>query len=101
MSEDEITKLKLMICHLDLSVETKEKLYNQAHKIRNQLQQKENIIKEVRKKTKENQEYLESAKEMYLEQDDELLKTHTVQLINNNLSQNDDILEILDKENKK
>lgn len=66
-------------------------------KVLDYIQQKENIIKEVRKKTKENQEYLESAKEMYLEQDDELLKIHTVQLINNNLSQNDDILEILDK----
>lgn len=54
MSEDEISNLKLMICHLDLSVETKEKLYNQAHKIRNQLQQKENIIKEVREYIKKS-----------------------------------------------
>ena len=57
MNEDEITKLKLMICYLDLSVKTKEKLYNQAHKIRKQLQQKENVIKEVREKIKDKEPF--------------------------------------------
>lgn len=80
MSEDEISNLELMICNLDLSVETKEKLYNQAHKIRNQLQQKENIIKEVR-------EYINKAINEgydYQEKDNLLFES----------------LEILDKENK-
>ena len=60
MSEDEISNLKLIICNLDLSVVTKEKLYNQAHKIRNQLQQKENIIKEVREHIEKTIEYEKS-----------------------------------------
>lgn len=76
MSEDEISNLKLMICNLDLSVETKEKLYNQAHKIRNQLQQKENIIKEVR-------EYIENG---YLSDGEKV-----------NILAQQELLEILDK----
>ena len=82
MNEDEITNLKLLICHLDLSVETKEKLYNQAHKIRNQLEQKENIIKEVR-------EYIETHWAMTEEQQVYLYE----------LDDRKELLEILDKAN--
>ncbi len=79
-------------------LENNRTLKEKNKELKEEIERLNNIIKEVREKTKENQEYLESAKEMYLEQDDELLKIHTVQLINNNLSQNDDILEILDKD---
>ena len=72
-------------------------LYDDVRSLRHQLQQKENIIKEVREKIKENQEYLENAKEMYINQNNEILKTHTLQLINNSLVQNDKLLKILDK----
>lgn len=45
---DEIINLKVMVANLDLSINSKEKLYNQISKISYLTQQKENIIKEVR-----------------------------------------------------
>ena len=45
---DEIINLKVMIANLDLSTNSKEKLYNQISKISYLTQKKENIIKEVR-----------------------------------------------------
>lgn len=57
-----------------------------------------NIIKKVREKLKEDNKYLENVKEMYIKQNNEILKTHTLQLINNSLVKNDELLEILDKE---
>lgn len=83
--DDEITNLKLMICNLDLSVGTKEKLYNQVHKIRNKLEQKENIIKEVR-------EYIEQCQLGVDSRDRPVMLKY--------LEEGRNLLEILDKENK-
>ena len=47
MSEEEIVNLKVMVSNLDLSIDSKEKLYNQISKISFLLQQKENIIKDI------------------------------------------------------
>ena len=98
MNEDEITKLKLMICHLDLSVETKEKLYNQAHKIRNQLQQKEIIIEGL-DNTIENLEEVIKQKENIIKEVREYIDKNAFHSKNQNEQELYDIalLEILDK----
>lgn len=56
-------------------------------------------LKQIEKETKENNEYLEFAKEMYVECDNEDVKIHTIQLINNNLVQNDKLLDIVGGKN--
>ena len=83
MSEEEILNLKVMVSNLDLSINSQEKLFNQINKISLLLQQKENIIKEVREYIEEN------IKGNYFKRyDDDIYKAC------------DDILEIIDKENK-
>lgn len=73
-------------------------LQNWSHlQLAREYERLENIIKDVREKLKEDNKYLENAKEMYINQNNEILKTHTLQLINNSLVQNDKLLKILDK----
>lgn len=62
-----------------------------------QIEKYNNIIDKIRNKIKEDNEYLENAKEMYSEHDDELVKVATLQLINNNLVQNLELMMILEK----
>lgn len=56
-------------------------------------------LKQIEKETKENNKYLELAKDMYVECDNEDVKIHTIQLINNNLVQNDKLLGIVGGKN--
>lgn len=72
-------------------------LYEEYQKIEQQLDKYKNVIDKIKEKIKEDNEYLENAKEMYSQHDDELVKAATLQLINNNLVQNDDILELLEE----
>ena len=88
MSEEEILNLKVMVCNLDLSIDSKEKLINQISKISFLLQQKENIIKEVR-------EYIENDVEVYYVLDTKLNKE-----FDKTKKVKKDLLEILDKEKK-
>ena len=54
-------------------------------------------LEEIRKYIKEHKDYLEKAKEMYIDCENELLKTSCIQLINNELVRSDDLLQIIDK----
>ena len=56
-----------------------------------------NKLDKIKEKIKEDNEYLEFFKTIYVEHDDELVKTHTLQLINNNLLYNDNILKLLEE----
>ena len=77
------------------------KINRENEKLRKENERLHSIIKEVRKKIIEDNFYIEEAKIMYIEDaDDEMLKIPELQLINNNLSRNDNYLKILDKENK-
>ena len=63
----------------------------------NELGKYKNVIDKIKEKIKEDNEYLKFFKTIYVEHDDELVKTHTLQLINNNLLYNDNILELLEE----
>ena len=77
------------------------KINRENGKLKKENERLHSIIKEVRKKIIEDNFYIEEAKIMYIEDaDDEMLKIPELQLINNNLSRNDNYLKILDKENK-
>ena len=46
---EEITNMSLLICHLDVSIHTKNKLYTQNYKINEEIERLNNIIDELEK----------------------------------------------------
>lgn len=61
------------------------------------IKQLNSTLEEIREYTKEHKDYLEKAKEMYIDCENELLKTSCIQLINNELVRSDNLLQIIDK----
>lgn len=74
-----------------------DKLSNALNSAENKVVKYKSILDKIKEKLKEDNKYLESAKEMYITCEDELLKSATIQLINNNQVRNDDILELLEE----
>ena len=69
-------------------------LFNQ---ISEENKKQKEVLDKIKEYIKENNNYLLSAKNMYLECDDELLKITVLQLINNNLVQNNKIIKLLEE----
>ena len=73
------------------------KQYDYENYLCEQNEQLKSTLEEIREDIKEHKDYLEKAKEMYIDCENELLKTSCIQLINNELVISDDLLQIIDK----
>lgn len=78
-------------------IETNNSLSWQVENLEKKLNKYKSVLDEIREYIKEHNDYLEKAKEMYIDCNDELLKSTCIQLINNELVRSDNLLQILDK----